>query len=145
MNDNEQAVRVGSSPNGRGVYSLREFFPNELLGPIEGTVMDDSQYESDYCMALGDHAALEPAPPFRYINHSCHPNCELVEAGYQCSAEEPQIWVKVIAAIAPGEELTIDYAWPAEAAIPCNCGSPDCRHWIVSAAELSQVPNSPPR
>jgi len=30
-------------------------------------------------MELGSCSALEPDPPFRYVNHSCRPNCELVE------------------------------------------------------------------
>jgi hypothetical protein len=41
--------------------------------------------------------------------------------------------------IEPGEELTIDYAWPAEAAIPCACGAAGCRCWIVAAEELRVV------
>ena len=62
----EQSVRVGPSPHGLGVFSLRAFTPSELLGPIEGTIMDDREYESDYCMELSDHSALEPDPPFRF-------------------------------------------------------------------------------
>ena len=139
MEHNEYGVRVGSSPNGLGVFSLREFAANELLGPIEGRVMDDSQYESDYCMELGDHSALEPAPPFRYVNHSCHPNCALIELEQEEDSESPRLWLKVETAIAPGEELTIDYAWPADAATPCTCGCPDCRHWIVAADKLDQI------
>jgi uncharacterized protein len=139
MDYSEQSVRVGSSHHGLGIFALREFSPNELLGPIEGQIMDDAQYESDYCMELGDHSALEPAPPFRYVNHSCHPNCDLIELHCNDDSESPQLWLKANAAIVAGEELTIDYAWPAEAATPCNCGCPDCRHWIVSAEELDRV------
>lgn len=139
MEYNDQGVRVGSSANGLGVFSLREFGPHELLGPIEGTVMDDLQYESDYCMELGDHAALEPNPPFRYVNHSCHPNCTLIELEPAERAENPSLWLEVQTAIVPGEELTIDYGWPARTATPCHCGCADCRHWIVAADELDQV------
>ncbi len=35
-----------------------------------------------------------------------------------------------------GEELTIDYGWPAEVAIPCLCGSRHCRGWIVDPDEV---------
>ena len=84
--------------------------------------------------------ALEPAAPFRYANHSCDPNCEL------CSWEETEgditpdrVWFTALRAIQPGEELTIDYAWEADAAIPCGCGSANCRGWIVDEADLEEV------
>lgn len=139
MDYRKQGVRVGVSPNGLGVFSLRGFIANQLVGPIEGQIMDDAQYESDYCMELADRSALEPAPPFRYVNHSCRPNCELIERDRKGSTEGPTLWLKTKAAIVRGEELTIDYAWPAKAATPCNCGCPDCRRWIVAADELEQV------
>ena len=44
-----------------------------------------------------------------------------------------------IATCSSGEELTIDYAWPANAAIVCRCGAGTCRGWIVSPEELSDV------
>ena len=34
------------------------------------------------------------------------------------------------------EQLTIDYGWPAEAAIECKCGSEQCRGWVVAESEL---------
>ena len=39
----------------------------------------------------------------------------------------------------PGDELTIDYAWEAEAAIPCLCAAENCRGWIVAIEELHHV------
>ena len=138
----ERGVRVSSSPYGLGVYSVRPFAADELIGPIRGTVMDDPAYESDYCMELGAHLALEPEPPFRFVNHSCRPNCELLEI-------EPdeddhgtgvgELWLEALCDIPVGEQLTIDYAWPASAAIPCHCGCPDCRQWIVAEDELKSV------
>lgn len=144
MKYGEQGVRVGPSFHGLGVFSLREFASNELLGPIAGTLMEDARYESDYCMALGDDSALEPDPPFRYLNHSCHPNCALIELDRPNGAAGLELWLKVQAAIAPGEQMTIDYAWPAETAVPCHCGCADCRRWIVAAEELDQVSCTPP-
>ena len=29
--------------------------------------------------------------------------------------------------------MTIDYAWPADSAIRCQCGSENCRGWIVAS------------
>jgi uncharacterized protein len=144
MGYEEHGVRIGSSPNGLGVFALRELAANELLGPIEGTIIDDAEYESNYCMEVGDHSALEPAPPFRYVNHSCCPNCDLIELDCGEDTENASLWLKVKTAIASGEELTIDYAWPAETATPCHCGCPSCRHWIVAAKELHKVSSNAP-
>jgi len=112
-----------------------------LIGPVRGTVMEDPQYESDHCMEMGDRSALEPAPPFRYLNHSCHPNCALVElevARPDGTRRGAEMWLEALCAIAPGEQLTIDYHWPAEHAIPCACGCPDCRGWIVAREERNR-------
>jgi hypothetical protein len=143
-----EGVRVGPSPSGLGVFSLKAFHTHQVIGPIEGTIMQDPLYESDYCMELGEQSALEPKPPFRYLNHSCHPNCALVE--FEVDREDgtfadPELWVEICAEIKAGEQLTIDYGWPARTAVPCACGCPDCRGWIVAAEERDQVPSASPR
>jgi SET domain-containing protein len=43
--------------------------------------------------------------------------------------------MQTIRPINAGEELLIDYCWPADAAIPCRCGALGCRGWIVDPAE----------
>jgi SET domain-containing protein len=49
---------------------------------------------------------------------------------------DAELWIEAIRDIMPGEELTIDYAWPADRGAKCLCGSPQCRGWIVDPAEL---------
>ena len=51
-----------------------------------------------------------------------------------------EVWVEAIRDIMPNEELTIDYAWPADRAVRCLCGQPQCRGWIVDPAERNQLP-----
>jgi SET domain-containing protein len=63
------------------------------------------------------------------MNHSCNPNAEL-------SHDEGKMYVDVIRTILPGQQITIDYGWSHEVAIPCECGSRHCRGWIVAADEL---------
>jgi hypothetical protein len=134
-------VRVGSSGCGLGVFSLRSFSAREVIGPIEGQFFGNDSYESDYCMSLGDNGCIEPDAPFRFLNHSCQPNCSLAE--YE--TEQPdgnwvaELWLTVDKEIAPGEQMTIDYGWPAEHAERCHCGSATCRHWIVAADELWKI------
>ena len=137
----EQGVRVGPSAFGLGVFSLRSFSAREVVGPIEGRIFDGDLYESDYCMALGDHSALEPEAPFRFLNHCCQPNCSLLEyeVEYDDGTGGSELWLAVETDIEPGEQMTIDYGWPARSAIPCGCGSPECRKWIVAAEELGEV------
>jgi len=139
----EQGVRVAPSPHGLGVFSTRSFAVHELIGPIRGAVIDDPKYESDYCMELGEHLALEPESPFRFVNHSCQPNCRLLELEPDSADAETanvgDLWLEALCDIAPGEQITIDYGWPARAAIPCRCGCPECRGWIVAATERHRV------
>jgi len=52
---------------------------------------------------------------------------------------DAEIWVESTRDILPGEELTIDYAWPADRAAKCLCGSPNCRGWIVDPKELHAI------
>jgi uncharacterized protein len=142
MEYGRESVRVRRSTHGLGVFSSRPLHAHERIGPIEGEVMEDPLYESDYCMELGPDSAIEPDPPFRYLNHSCRPNCALTEIETEFddgTAAGPQLWLETQADIGADEEMTIDYAWPARSAIPCTCGCPECRGWIVAAQELDQI------
>ena len=53
---------------------------------------------------------------------------------------DAEIWVESVHDILPGEELTIDYSWPADRAIKCLCGKPKCRGWIVDPIERESLP-----
>ncbi len=138
----EEGVRVAPTRYGLGVFALREFQPEEMVGEVQGEIFDDPNYESDYCVEFSDGLSLEPGEPFRYLNHSCQPNCELaqVEVTYDDgeSAYE-EMMVYALREIEPGEQLTIDYSWPADVAIPCLCQSPNCRGWIVAEEEAHQL------
>ena len=103
---------------------------------MRGKVIGDDDYDPAYCVDLGEFGVLDPTAPFRYLNHSCEPNCELVAWETE---ELPEIWVHVLRTIRPGDQLTIDYAWHAEAAIPCLCGSPNCRGYVVDANQMHKV------
>jgi hypothetical protein len=60
-----------------------------------------------------------------------------VSAGHQCRpltvcCLPDGLWLETLCEIAPGEQMTIDHAWPADATIPSQCGTASCRGWIVS-------------
>ncbi len=115
---------------------------NWVIGEIQGELIHDPKYTSEYCFDLEDGRMLEPQPPLRYVNHSCEPNCEFNWFDVTDTGEfEPRRRVFLIALrdIKSGEELTINYNWPIESAIPCRCRAPSCRGWIVVPGELEAL------
>ncbi len=132
-----QLVRVDETPVGRGVFARRKLKAGMVLGEIQGEIFPVEPEDPSYCMELPSGRVLEPTAPLRFLNHSCDPNCELFywfdEDG---SLQEDRLWLQTIRSINAGDELLIDYCWPADAAIPCRCGVPGCRGWIVDPEEL---------
>jgi uncharacterized protein len=134
----QNRVRIDETPLGKGVFAKRHFRRGQVVGVIQGKVIDDPHYGSMYCMDLGGTRSLEPIAPFRYLNHSCEPNCELFIWTYlEDSTPAKQLFLEALRAIEPEEELTIDYAWSPEAAIPCLCGCRSCRGWVVDPDQLN--------
>lgn len=135
-------VRIGSTRVGKGVFAGKWYRIGEIVGEITGEVIREEGYGSEYCMDLEDGTCLEPAAPFRYLNHSCEPNCsftwhDLREEGLP--GIRRRMFLYVLRPIRAGDELTIDYAWPAWFAIPCRCGAATCRGWVVAEEELVTI------
>jgi hypothetical protein len=137
------AVENRDTHVGLGVFARQRFRRYQIIGDICGHVIDDDAYDSPYCMELNGGRVLEPTGVFRYLNHSCMPNCEIFYYEPVTDDDEEsqpdRLWLKALRPIAAGDQLTIDYAWPAASAIPCRCLSPDCRGWIVAADELRDI------
>ena len=136
-------IRVAETHVGKGVFARRRIGPDVIVGEIVGQIFAVEPEDPSYCMELPSGRVLEPAAPLRFLNHSCDPNCELFywfddDGGLQ----EDRLWLQTIRPIASGEELLIDYCWPADAAIPCRCGAPSCRGWVVDPQELHLVDRS---
>ena len=131
-------VRIGETPVGKGVFTERSYPVNAVIGEITGELVTDCPNGSSYSFELNDHTQLEPSAPFRYLNHSCEPNCE-----FDCLEDDEitggvaPLYLIALRNIWTGEELTIDYNWPASSAIPCRCVAASCRGWIVSIDELN--------
>lgn len=137
-----EGIEIQDTHVGKGVFATRDFPIDSIIGPITGEHIDDPRYESDYCIWLGDSHHLEPAAPFRFLNHCCEANCDFdvfeVEETDEAGATRVSDHVFLFATrnIYDGEQLTLDYAWPADAAIPCKCEAPTCRGWVVCETEL---------
>ncbi|HZZ71813.1 MAG TPA: SET domain-containing protein-lysine N-methyltransferase [Pirellulales bacterium] len=129
-------VCVEPSVVGQGVFASRKIRRNQTIGRIAGEIIEDPQEHSSYCMDLGDDRILEPAAPFRFLNHSCEPNAEITYWETADGRPVEALYLVALRTIQPGEELTIDYGWPADHAIPCRCGSAGCRGWVVCAEEV---------
>ena len=136
-------IRLGETSVGKGVFARRHIHEGLLLSEILGKVLEDYPEDSSYCMALPSGKLLEPTAPLRFLNHSCDPNCELFYwEDEETNLQEDRLWLQTIRPIVPGEQLLIDYCWPADAAIPCQCGAPTCRGWIVDPDEFHLLPIS---
>ncbi len=135
-------VRLGENHLGRAVFAKRAFRAGQTIGVIQGVVVHDANYGSSFCMDLGHGRSLEPILPFRCLNHSCEPNAELVGIDFDVEGTEgaDQLLLDATRAIAPGEEITIDYGWDSLNAIECFCGSPNCRGWVVAASDVAELP-----
>lgn len=130
-----KALRVGRTRVGKGIFAGRSYPACAVVGEITGEIIDDANYGSEYCFDIGDGLRLEPVAPFRFVNHSCEPNCEFDYL--QCSDEpggtrRTRVYLLALYDIKADEELTIDYNWSTANAIPCRCQAPSCRGWVVS-------------
>jgi hypothetical protein len=127
MTTHELNLRIRETPCGKGVFSMQRFRRKQSIGRMDGTVVVDDNYDPDYCVDIGDVGVLVPGAPFRFLNHSCEPNCELVEWQTEDDQAKPEVWVHATRTIQIGDQLTINYAWPEEFAFACLCGSPSCQ------------------
>lgn len=75
---------------------------------------------------------LVPDNLARFINHSCHPNCESV-------IYRRQVWIRALRRIKPGEELTFDYGFDIleGLASPCVCGARQCVGFVMDKSYRS--------
>ena len=128
-------VTVEQTPRcGKGLFAAAAFKPGQAVGRIRGEVKPPG-YASEYCMGYRD-GAIEPDAPYRYINHSCDPNCELIEWEIDGGEGEKlyELWLHTKRAVCVGDELTIDYAAGSavrtDSSAVCLCGSPNCRGFI---------------
>ena len=130
---------------GLGVFADAPVKRGRAVGQVLGD-LKPADYRSHYCVEFAG-AVLEPKAPYRFLNHSCDPNCEFVEWEIEDQegsvlGETPrsrkvfELWLHALRDVQKGEELTIDYGWSWRFAIPCKCGAPTCRGWICRLDEL---------
>ena len=134
-------VKVNDTDVGKGVFARRQYPATAIVSRIAGTLREHI-HTSAYCFEYDDTYVLEPCAPFRYLNHSCDPNCEfemLETPNQKGDGVRYDLYLIALRDLVPGEELTIAYNWPADSAIECQCNSPDCMGWVVCPTELDII------
>ena len=134
-------VKVADTDVGKGVFTCRPYPETAIVSRIAGTLREH-ELTSTYCFEYDDTYILEPCAPFRYLNHSCDPNCEfemLETPNLDGDGVRNDLYLIALKNLSPGEELTIAYNWPADSAIECQCNSPDCMGWVVCPTELDII------
>ena len=132
MNDGyESKIAVD---RGEGVFATRDFKRGETV--MIGRILKRLSKNNAHAPQIGENDFVLHAGIVHKVNHSCDPNCgiRVNETGAH----------DVIArkTIAPGEELTLDYAMrnyrieysPEE----CLCGAANCRKTITGWKDLSE-------
>jgi SET domain-containing protein len=136
-----------SGIQGRGAFATRPIkrgtriieYTGERISPEEA----DRRYDDEgmgrhhtFLFSIDTKTCIDAAVggnEARFINHSCAPNCEAID-------EKKRIYIEAIRDIAPGEELTYDYAYErdgtedeaGEKLYVCKCGAPTCRGTILA-------------
>lgn len=139
---------VRSSIHGYGVVATRPFYEGQLIMYGDGVLYREADdFDDTYALITPPYESKKgDGPPMfwdlacqsRWINHSCEPN-SVVDTRWIKKEERVEAWWTAISDIAPGEELTYDYAFAAEVAEPCLCGSKTCRGLIVDPGELHLI------
>jgi uncharacterized protein len=133
--------------HGRGVFALADIAPAERIIEYRGEIIswEDAQvrYENSdaeeghtFFFDRGDGTVIDGnvgGNSARWINHGCDPNCETID-------DDGAIVVQALRAIAPGDELFIDYQLiidgrPTKALreqYACACGAPTCRGTMLA-------------
>jgi len=140
---------VRSAIHGYGLVARRAFARGETIIVGDGVLWrDGEEFDDEYALVLdeidGMPGAVYPlyydlADQTRWINHSCAPNAQ-VDAAWVPDLGRARAWWRALRDIAPGEEITYDYAFSGHLAVPCTCGAATCRGLIVDPDELHLVP-----
>ncbi|KVL19471.1 SET domain-containing protein [Burkholderia sp. MSMB1826] len=143
----QRRVVVRRSPvHGRGVFALRALEAGERIFEYKGETIEWSaavrQHGSSgaaghtYFFGLSDGRVIDGGRrgnSARWLNHSCDSNCEALEIG-------DRVFIHASAAIAPGEELFLDYQLAVDdptdeetrLSYVCRCGALSCRGTMLA-------------
>ena len=112
---------LGASPHGEAVIAVQELAPGTPVFRLTGTLTHLPDTDT---IQIGAHTPLLPdGQLWRYLNHSCAPNCRIDFSTWPLVATQ---------AIQGNAELTFNYlttAWEMVAPFACPCGALNCYAW----------------
>jgi hypothetical protein len=128
-------VRPAPQKGGNAVYATQPLEKDELIAMWGGRIASLEEIlalprdQQGHTIQVGEGlylAPIEMEEPADYVNHSCNPNAGLWG----------QIGLVAMRPIAPGEEITFDYAMADSSSydeFDCACGAPGCRGRVSGA------------
>jgi len=117
-----------SSIHGKGIFTLKPFKVGELVMIISGEMINadecmrrENEEDNVYIFYNGDDCFIDTANSgkIRYINHTCQPNCKVLDRSESTLILEAQRDISI------GEEITINYDYE-EIFESCHIHNPDC-------------------
>ena len=136
----------GSAIHGKGVFATRAIAKGERIIEYKGTLITEEAADERYGDDESNHTflflldndmvidAYRGGNSARWINHSCHPNCEPVEEGNR-------LYIHAVRDIRPGDELSYEYNLVIEdrytpaikRLYACRCGTSKCHGTFLAA------------
>ena len=130
---------IKSNIHHQGLCAARNIKMDEKVIEYIGKKITNEQAEKDikygydvtYLFTLNKKYLLDGDFKFntaRLINHSCDPNCEVLDIS------KTKIWITAMKNIKKGEELSYDYGFGFDSNYKdhkCKCGSKNCVGFIV--------------
>jgi uncharacterized protein len=126
-----QQVKIAPSRiNGHGVFAVVDLVARRKVGEVSGSLVKLPEARRAienrpkiYLVELSRRLALDCSAGncFKYLNHSCTPNCYL-----RVFRHRVQVYARQT--IRAGTELTVDYGvTPHRRGMACRCGSMKCK------------------
>jgi len=113
---------------GKGVFASKDFDIGDLVLEFSGEQVLPTPGVHTLQIGLDKHLLVDE--PYRYVNHSCNPNCGIKDE------------TKLVAMkhVKKGEEITFDYAMTEKhmSAMTCLCNTAKCRKSITGFDGLSE-------
>jgi uncharacterized protein len=130
--------------NGWGIFSRFDILRDTLIYEFSGAILTKDKLPAtiepgkDHYLQIGPNAFIGPSGDLDdYFAHSCCPNAGVFIVGNRA-------FLKSIMLIPAKVEITFDYSTtstdlPSEWAVPCTCGTFNCRKVISGFPFLDQL------
>jgi D-alanine-D-alanine ligase len=127
----EMYAALGAGVHGEAVLAAQNLAPGTRVFPLTGTF---THLPDIYTIQIGAHTHLLPdSQLWRYLNHSCGPNCRIDFSTWTLVTTHP---------IQCNEELTFNYLtteWDMAAPFACQCGALHCYGFVAGFKYLPPV------